>query len=114
MGVASGILKSMLRQWLRKHRFIDPHILTVHLGSAILDFTSNLLASDIVVPTWSNIQEANSSINWVSILERPENLLNQGFLDKKLATMELNPRIRVTKALNKLARKKYKGLLKER
>ena len=68
MGVITGLLKPMLRQWWNMNRSIDPNVLAVNLSSATVDFANNLLGSKIIVPTWQSIQEANSSINWVSIL----------------------------------------------
>lgn len=68
MGVVQGLLTPLIRQWLRMYEQIDPHVLTVHLGSAVLDFGTELLGRDVVIPTWADIQKANRSLNWMEIL----------------------------------------------
>lgn len=66
-----------------------------------------------MVPTWIDINRADKSIAWLPILERPENLLNERFVDRRLAEMAPKKKLRVTKALNKLARQ-FKGLIPRR
>lgn len=113
MGIVNSILKPLLKGWTRRHQHVDPTVLVTYLTSAVVDFGTTFTRKDVLVPTWDMINQVDNSINWMTFLEKPENLLNEKFVDLKLTQMTPHRQRKAVRALNKLA-KKFKGLVPHR
>ena len=68
LGIIQSIMSPLIREWLNRNRHVDVNVLVVYLTSGAMDFGTSFLSKPIVVPTWSNIEKAGKSINWMAIL----------------------------------------------
>ena len=107
------MLCPLVREWTTRHRAIDINVLLTYFSSALLDLGKTFFKQTVAIPTWKAINEADKTLAWASILHKPENLLNEQFVNGQLAKMEVKKQVRVIKALNKLS-KKYHNLIPRR
>lgn len=66
--IVMSVMTPLLRSWIKRYQHIDSNVLIVYLTSGILDFGTSFTKKEVLVPTWSMIEEADKSLNWVAIL----------------------------------------------
>jgi hypothetical protein len=82
--IAQSILAPLIKDWLARHEHAAMNVLIANLSAGLVDFGLTFIQKAVVVPTWHAITKADPALNWHVILERPENLLNERFLDEKI------------------------------
>lgn len=70
--IVQSIMTPLVKEWVNRHQHVRPNVLVVYLTSEVVNFGTNFLSKQIVVPTWEVIEKkGGKNANWKAFLEIP-------------------------------------------